>query len=70
MKRKFMFFLSLIFPWIVLLINDDLLGALIAIVLQVTIIGWLPATIMAWRSVKKNSPLIDQTPNSERRDVQ
>ena len=70
MKRKFMFFLSLILPWVVLLINDDLVGAIIAIVLQVTIIGWLPATVMAWRSVKKNQPLQDKTPNSERRDVQ
>lgn len=64
-----MFFLSLVLPWLVLLINDDPIGALIAIVMQVTIVGWLPASIWAWRSVKKASKDQTQPQNSESRDV-
>ena len=70
MKRTFMLFLSIMFPWLVLLINDDPVGAFIAMVFQVTVIGWIPASIWAWRSVKKNQPEKKQPQNSERRDVQ
>ena len=52
MKRIFLWFLTIFSPWIVLLINDDPVGALIALVMQVTIIGWIPASIWARRSVK------------------
>lgn len=64
-----MLFLAIFFPWIVLLINDDPLGALIAMVMQATLIGWIPASLWAWRSVKKTSKNKKQTPHSESRDV-
>lgn len=50
-----MSFLSIFFPWIVLLINDDPVGAVIALIMQVTIIGWIPAIIWARRSIEANS---------------
>ena len=59
MKRIFMWFLSAGFPWIVLLIADDPIGALIALVMQVSIIGWIPASIWAWKAYKKS--LINST---------
>lgn len=56
MKRTLMTFLAIFFPWLVLLIEDDPAGALIAMVLQVTIIGWIPASAWAFRSIRINEP--------------
>lgn len=50
-KRIFMSFLAVFFPWIVLLAYDNPGGALIALVLQATLVGWIPAGIWAWRTV-------------------
>ena len=55
MKRMLMSFLSIFFPWIVLFINDDPVGAMIAMVMQVTIIGWIPAIIWARRSIRQTA---------------
>ena len=55
MKRTFLSLLAIFFPWIVLLIYDNPGGALVAIILQATIIGWLPASIWAWRLVHSPS---------------
>ena len=57
MKRKrtlkgvLMSFLAIFFPWIVLFIEDNPGGAFVALVMQATIIGWLPASIWAWSIV-------------------
>ena len=51
MKRIFMAFLAIFFPWISLLIYDNPGGALVALVLQATVIGWIPASIWAWRTL-------------------
>ena len=64
-----MLFLSIMFPWLVLFINDDPMGAFIAMVLQVTVIGWIPASLWAWKSVKKNAADKKPATKSERRDV-
>ena len=56
MKRTLLSFLAIFFPWLVLLIEDDPAGAFIAMVLQVTIIGWIPASAWAFRSISKNEP--------------
>lgn len=55
MKRIFMSILAVFIPWLVLLINDNPGGALITLVLQATLIGWIPASIWAWRVVKENA---------------
>ncbi len=50
-KRIFMSLLALSFPWIVLLIDDNPGGAFVALILQATVIGWIPASIWAWKIV-------------------
>ena len=40
--------LALFFPWAVFLLAEKFLLALLAIALQVTVIGWLPMTILAF----------------------
>lgn len=49
MKQMFMSFLALFFPWLVLLFNDNPGGAIIALIMQATVIGWPFATVWAWR---------------------
>ena len=50
-RRIFMSFLAIFFPWLVLLLHDNPGGAAVALVLQATFIGWIPASIWAWRVV-------------------
>lgn len=49
--RMLMSLLALLFPWLALLLSDNPGGALVALIMQVTIIGWIPASIWAWRVV-------------------
>jgi hypothetical protein len=49
--RLLMFILAIFFPWLVLLIYTNLGPALVAFIMQATIIGWIPATIWAWQSI-------------------
>lgn len=39
------------FPWMVLLINDNPGGALIALIMQGSILGWPFASLWAWRTL-------------------
>jgi uncharacterized membrane protein YqaE (UPF0057 family) len=41
--------LSIVFPALVLLLHDNPPGAFIALLLQATVIGWIPASIWAWK---------------------
>jgi threonine/homoserine/homoserine lactone efflux protein len=50
MKKMFILFLAVFFPWFVFLINDNPAGALLSLVLQVTVIGWPFTTIWAYRT--------------------
>ncbi len=57
--------LAIFFPWLVMLLYDNPGGALVALVLQATVIGWIPASIWAWRIVHgtaKNTPKTTETP--------
>ena len=51
--------LAIMLPWLVLLIKDEPLLAIIALILQSTIIGWIPGIIWAWRAV--HSPKVMET---------
>lgn len=51
MKRFFLSLLAILFPWLILLMNDNPGGALVALLMQATVIGWIPATMWAWRVV-------------------
>lgn len=54
MKHFLMGFIALIVPWIVLLLNDNPGGAIVALVMQASIIGWIPASVWAYRTWKEN----------------
>ena len=54
MKRFFLSLIAIFFPWMILLINDNPGGALIALIMQATVIGWLPASIWALRIIRDN----------------
>jgi hypothetical protein len=53
MKRFFLSCLAISFPWLILLIYDNPVGALIVLVMQATIIGWIPASIWALRLLRQ-----------------
>jgi hypothetical protein len=40
--------LALFFPWAVFLLEEKFLLAVLALALQVTVVGWLPMTILAF----------------------
>ncbi|KTD17717.1 hypothetical protein [Legionella jordanis] len=56
LNRLFWFFLAVFFPWIVLLLDDNPGGALVALIMQATLIGWIPASVWALRVVRENTP--------------
>lgn len=62
MKRFFLSLLAIMLPWVILIIYDNPGGAVLALVLQATGIGWIPASYWAWRVVhydaqhKQNKP--------------
>lgn len=42
--------LATFFPWLLFLMDDNPGGAIISLVLQVTLIGWPVATVWAWNT--------------------
>ena len=64
MNRVFWSIMAVILPWIVFLINDDPASAGLALFLQATGIGWIPASIWAFKTTKKmNQPEIQKKGN-------
>lgn len=55
MKRILLSILAIFFPWMVLLMDEKPIAAVGCIALQLTFIGWLPATIWAWGVAKRLS---------------
>lgn len=51
MKRIIMSILAVLFPWLVLLAYDNPGGALVALIMQATLIGWPFASAWAWRVI-------------------
>lgn len=52
-NRLFWNILCFALPWMVLLIHDNPGGAIAALVMQASLIGWIPATLWAMRTVKE-----------------
>jgi hypothetical protein len=52
-KRFFWGWLCVFFPWIVLFIYDNPGGAIVAMIMQATVIGWIPASMWAFRTRKE-----------------
>jgi len=53
MKKFFASLLAIALPWLVILFDDNPGGAILALVLQGTVIGWIPASMWAWRVVHR-----------------
>ncbi len=51
MKLFFLSFLAIFFPWVILFLDDNPGGAMVALVMQATLLGWVPASMWAWRIV-------------------
>lgn len=56
MKRIILSIIAILLPWLALLINDNPGGALVALIMQATVIGWPFAAIWAWRTVHPIKP--------------
>ncbi|ASQ47284.1 hypothetical protein [Legionella clemsonensis] len=54
-SRLFWTFLAIFFPWVILLLDDNPGGAIVALVMQATIIGWIPASFWAIRVIQENA---------------
>lgn len=54
MKKILYFLLALLFPWFVFVMDETFGKALVAFMLQASIVGWIFATIWAWRVIKLN----------------
>lgn len=52
MQRTIMSILAVFFPWLALLLCDNPGGALVALIMQATVIGWPFASVWAWRTVR------------------
>ena|SRR3990167_2373714 len=52
-KHFFKWCLVAAFPWLVLLYKDNPGGALLALVMQTSIIGWIPASLWALRALNE-----------------
>ena len=53
--------LAITFPWLVLLFHDNPGGAFIALIMQATVFGWVPATIWALRTIHTSQSLKRKT---------
>jgi|GEM_PF-6441585 len=59
-KRIVLSIVAIFLPWLVLLIKDNPGGAVVAVIMQATLIGWPFATVWAWRLVNppKDGPVV------------
>lgn len=52
MMRILLSVIAILFPWLALLLKDNPGGALVALIMQATLIGWIPASLWAWKVVR------------------
>lgn len=65
MKRILLSVLAVLFPWVLLLINDNPGGAVVALILQASFIGWPFASVWAWRTIHPKSASDKKVPKSK-----
>lgn len=56
MGRILLLILAILAPWIALLCNDEPEKAILALLLQASLLGWIPASLLAWRSIHAAHP--------------
>ncbi|KTC64676.1 Uncharacterised protein (plasmid) [Legionella adelaidensis] len=64
LKRFILYLLAFAFPWLVLFLKDNPGGAFLALFMQATFVGWIPATIWAINVINKDRP------KSTKKDIQ
>lgn len=64
MKHFFKSLLAIILPWVIILMDDNPGGAILALFLQVTLIGWILASIWAWKVLHKPTSKTQKTKES------
>lgn len=64
MKRLFLSFLAMVFPWLIQLMYDNPGGALIALIMQASILGWLPASLWAFKTIREAESLKRNKPKN------
>ncbi|HVT62733.1 MAG TPA: hypothetical protein VHD33_04510 [Legionellaceae bacterium] len=47
---------AIFFPAIIIFADDNPLGAILALILQASVIGWIPAMLWAWGIVHRPPP--------------
>lgn len=52
--RLFMSLIAILFPWLILLLEDNPGGAVVALIMQASIIGWPFAAVWALRSQRES----------------
>ncbi len=52
MKRILLSILAIFFPWMVILIEGKFIAAMACLALQLTVIGWIPASMWAFKTAK------------------
>ena len=55
------YLLALILPWLSLILQGKIISGIICLILQITLIGWLPAAI--WAIVSLNNMYADRRTN-------
>lgn len=45
--------LAIFLPWVIMIMDDNPGGMILALILQATVIGWIPASMWAWGVVHK-----------------
>ena len=56
MKKLLLKIVAIFLPWLILLFKDNPGGAFVALVLQASLIGWIPAAIWALNALKEEKP--------------
>ena len=69
LKGVTMSFLAIFFPWIVFFIEDNPGGAVVALVMQATLIGWIPASLWAWNIVHEAREARQAKPNPKENEA-
>ncbi len=53
MKKTSLLILAIVFPWLAVLILGKPIASLVCLALQMTFVGWIPASMWAYKFVKK-----------------
>ena len=72
MKRLFFLFLACTFPWIIFFMQGLFGYAVLALFLQASMIGWIPASIWAYQAseeLRKSPPKLKKKPKPSKEVV-